>query len=54
MLLLIESADWMEIPSNTIVCITPNMNVLSYPIVDEYHNDCLLYTSDAADEATIV
>ena len=39
MLLLIESADWMEIPSNTIVCITPNMNVLSYPIVDEYHND---------------
>ena len=39
MLLLIELADWMEIPSNTIVCITPNMNVLSYPILDEYHND---------------
>lgn len=37
--LTFEQADWMEIPSNTIVCITPNMNVLSYPIVDEYHND---------------
>lgn len=28
----------MEIESNTILCITPNMNVLQYPIVDEYHN----------------
>lgn len=37
--LTFEQADWMEIPSNTIVCITPNMNVLSYPIVDQYHND---------------
>lgn len=35
---LLKSADWLEIPSNTIVCITPNINVLSYPIVDEYHN----------------
>lgn len=32
-------ADWMEIPSNTIVCITPNINVLTYPIMDEYHID---------------
>lgn len=27
----------MEIESNTILCITPNMNVLQYPIIDEYH-----------------
>lgn len=31
-------ADWMEIESNTVLCITPNMNVLQYPILDEYHN----------------
>lgn len=35
--LTFEHADWLEIPSNTIVCITPNINVLSYPIMDEYH-----------------
>ncbi|WFD34739.1 glutamine amidotransferase subunit [Malassezia cuniculi] len=35
--LTFEKADWMEIESNTIVCITPNMNVLQYPILDEYH-----------------
>ena len=29
----------MEIPSNTIVCITPSINVLTYPIMDEYHID---------------
>lgn len=33
--MLILAADWMEIESNTIVCITPNMNVLQYPILDE-------------------
>ena len=27
----------MEIESNTILCGTPNMNVLQYPIIDEYH-----------------
>ena len=31
-------ADWMEVPSNSILCITPNMNVLQCPILDEYHN----------------
>ena len=31
------TADWMEVESNTIVCITPNMNVLQYPILDEFH-----------------
>lgn len=35
--LTFEKADWMEIESNTILCITPNMNVLQYPIIDEYH-----------------
>ncbi|WFD15457.1 glutamine amidotransferase subunit [Malassezia arunalokei] len=37
--LTFEQADWMEIPSNTIVCITPSINVLTYPIMDEYHID---------------
>ncbi|WFD29991.1 glutamine amidotransferase subunit [Malassezia sp. CBS 17886] len=37
--LTFEKADWMEIESNTILCITKNMNVLQYPIVDEYHNE---------------
>ncbi|WFD08295.1 glutamine amidotransferase subunit [Malassezia vespertilionis] len=32
------AADWMEVESNTILCITPNMNVLQYPILDEYHS----------------
>ncbi|EPQ29788.1 uncharacterized protein PFL1_02461 [Pseudozyma flocculosa PF-1] len=35
--LTFEKADWMEIPTNTLVCITPRMNVLQLPIVDEYH-----------------
>jgi glutamine amidotransferase len=34
--LTFEKADWMEIPSNTLVCITPKMNVLQLPIRDEY------------------
>lgn len=34
--LTFEKADWMEIPTNTLVCITPKMNVLQLPIVDEY------------------
>lgn len=36
--LVLTPADWMEVESNTILCITANMNVLQYPIIDEYHN----------------
>ncbi|KAN0060427.1 glutamine amidotransferase subunit [Thecaphora frezii] len=35
--LTFEKADWMEIPTNTLVCITPRMNMLQLPILDEYH-----------------
>lgn len=34
----------MEIQSNTIICITPNMNVLQYPILDEYQDTSSLGT----------
>lgn len=34
--LTFEKADWMEIPTNTIVTITGKMNVLQEPIVDEH------------------
>ncbi|PWZ01654.1 N-terminal nucleophile aminohydrolase [Testicularia cyperi] len=37
--LTFEKADWMEIPTNTLVCITPKMNVLQLPILDEYHTE---------------
>ncbi len=37
--LTFEKADWMEIPTNTLVCITPKMNVLQLPIIDEFHLD---------------
>ncbi|KAG9022538.1 hypothetical protein FS837_006301, partial [Tulasnella sp. UAMH 9824] len=30
-------ADWMEIPTNTLMVITPKMNVLQIPIIDEFH-----------------
>lgn len=36
--LTFEKADWLTIPSNTVVVITSKMNVLMYPIVDEYYN----------------
>lgn len=29
-------ADWMEVPTNTMIIITPKMNVLQIPILDEY------------------
>ncbi|CUA73868.1 hypothetical protein RSOLAG22IIIB_01389 [Rhizoctonia solani] len=35
--LTFEKADWMEIPSNTIIVITPKMNILQIPIIDEFH-----------------
>ncbi|KAG8963341.1 hypothetical protein FRC05_004778 [Tulasnella sp. 425] len=35
--LTFEQADWMEIPTNTLIVITPKMNVLQIPIIDEFH-----------------
>jgi len=35
--LTFEKADWMEIPTNTMLVITPKMNVLQIPIRDEFH-----------------
>ncbi|CAE7214511.1 unnamed protein product [Rhizoctonia solani] len=35
--LTFEKADWMEIPSNTIIVITPKMNILQIPIIDEFY-----------------
>lgn len=34
--LTFEKADWMEVPTNTMIIITPKMNVLQIPILDEY------------------
>lgn len=34
--LTFEKADWMEVASNTLIVITPRMNVLQFPIQDEY------------------
>jgi len=34
--LTFEKADWMEIPTNTMLVITPKMNVLQIPIRDEF------------------
>ncbi|KAG0337369.1 hypothetical protein BG000_005492 [Podila horticola] len=36
--LTFEKADWLTIPSNTVVVISSKMNVLMYPIMDEYYN----------------
>jgi len=35
--LTFEKADWMEIKTNTMIVITPRMNLLQIPIVDEFH-----------------
>jgi hypothetical protein len=34
--LTFERADWLEIPTNTMVVVTPMMNLLQVPIEDEY------------------
>jgi glutamine amidotransferase len=36
--LTFEKADWLTIPTNTLVVITSKLNVLTYPILDEFHN----------------
>ncbi|KAJ2705615.1 glutamine amidotransferase subunit [Coemansia sp. IMI 203386] len=33
-----EKSDWMPIPTNTLLVITPRLNVRMYPIVDQYWN----------------
>jgi len=35
--LTFEKADWMEIKTNSLIVITPKMNVLQIPIIDEFH-----------------
>lgn len=35
--LTFEKADWMEIKTNTLIMITPRMNLLQIPIVDEFY-----------------
>ncbi|KAF9932809.1 hypothetical protein BGZ65_004330 [Modicella reniformis] len=34
--LTFDEADWLKVPSNTLVVVTSRMNVLMYPIEDEY------------------
>ncbi|KAJ1904418.1 glutamine amidotransferase subunit [Tieghemiomyces parasiticus] len=36
--LTFEKADWLTIPSNTLLLVTPKHNILLYPIKDEYYN----------------
>ncbi|CAJ0633721.1 892_t:CDS:2 [Entrophospora sp. SA101] len=35
--LTFEKADWLTIPSNTCIVITPKLNVLLYPIKDQFY-----------------
>lgn len=34
--LTFERADWVEIPSQSLIVVTPRNNLLKYPIVDQY------------------
>lgn len=37
--LTFEKVDWLEVPCQTLIVVTPKMNVLQFPIVDEFfHN----------------
>ncbi|KAG0295957.1 hypothetical protein BGZ96_010488 [Linnemannia gamsii] len=36
--LTFEKADWLTIPTNSVMIVTCRMNVLIYPVLDEYHN----------------
>ncbi|KAF9091837.1 hypothetical protein BGX23_004827 [Mortierella sp. AD031] len=36
--LTFEKADWLTIPTNSVMVVTCKMNVLIYPVIDEYHN----------------
>ncbi|KIJ45663.1 hypothetical protein M422DRAFT_29761 [Sphaerobolus stellatus SS14] len=35
--LTFEKADWMEIPTNTMIVVTPKMNLLQIPIIDDFY-----------------
>jgi glutamine amidotransferase len=34
--LTFERSDWMEVKTNTMLVVTPKMNILQIPIVDEF------------------
>ncbi|KAJ1655744.1 glutamine amidotransferase subunit [Dispira simplex] len=36
--LTFEKADWLTVPSNTLLLITPKHNILLYPVKDEFYN----------------
>ncbi|KAJ1976017.1 glutamine amidotransferase subunit [Dimargaris verticillata] len=36
--LTFEKADWLTVPSNTLLMVTPKHNILLYPIKDEFYN----------------
>lgn len=33
-----ERADWMTVPPNTVIVVKNKLNVLTYPVDDEYFN----------------
>ncbi|KAF9208128.1 hypothetical protein BGZ59_010787 [Podila verticillata] len=49
--LTFEKADWLTIPTNSVVVITSKMNVLMYPILDEFYTRSPL--SRAQEESTV-
>ncbi|KAF9400661.1 hypothetical protein BGX21_003770 [Mortierella sp. AD011] len=52
--LTFEKADWLTIPTNNLVVITSKLNVLMYPIVDEYYNPSLLGRSPEQNSVAVV
>ncbi|KAF9929998.1 hypothetical protein FBU30_001017 [Linnemannia zychae] len=49
--LTFEKADWLTIPTNSIMVVTSKMNVLIYPIVDEYYNPTSRGSEEVVQEA---
>ncbi|KNF00041.1 hypothetical protein PSTG_06665 [Puccinia striiformis f. sp. tritici PST-78] len=39
--LTFEKTDWVEIPCQTVIIVTPKMNVLQFPIIDEFFQHTL-------------
>ncbi|KAF9562017.1 hypothetical protein EC968_005420 [Mortierella alpina] len=52
--LTFEKADWLTIPTNTVVVITSKMNVLMYPIQDEYYQPDLKHREEELSEVAVV
>ncbi|KAF9946356.1 hypothetical protein BGZ70_003261 [Mortierella alpina] len=52
--LTFEKADWLTIPTNTVVVITSKMNVLMYPIQDEYYQPDLKHREEDLSEVAVV